>query len=316
MSQPIYIIGAGAVGKVLAVALSLENKDVILVRGSVDEAPDHTEKILVELGNSRILEAAIRVSTLACCGDMRGTVVLTSKSFGNDRLSRLLSEKMSLRGRANDMDAPLVILQNGLGIERSFVEKGFPGIYRCVLFVTSQFVGENRLQFKPVSVCPIGIVKGDLGRLDQIVETLHTPHFQFRAEADIQPVIWKKAIANCVFNSICPLLETDNGIFHRRPEALDLAKRVIEECVLVARAMKIDLDTDSVVQNVLQISKASDGQLISTLQDIRNNRRTEIETLNFEIARLARSLDMDGLVKETRLLGELTLLKSMHGSLK
>jgi 2-dehydropantoate 2-reductase len=50
--------------------------------------------------------------------------------------------------------------------------------------------------------------------------------------------------------------------------------------------------------------------LISTLQDIKMRRRTEIETLNFSIVNIARQLNKESWVTETKLLGELTKLKS------
>jgi len=71
-----------------------------------------------------------------------------------------------------------------------------------------------------------------------------------------------------------------------------------------------DLEADEVVERLLLISKSSDGQLISTLQDINNKRPTEIETLNFEIVNIARRLNKENAVAETKLLGELTRLKS------
>ncbi len=61
------------------------------------------------------------------------------------------------------------------------------------------------------------------------------------------------------------------------------------------------------------ISKLSDGQFISTLQDIRNHRKTEIDTLNFEIVRLVTELNCENLCTETKLLGELTKAKSVLG---
>jgi 2-dehydropantoate 2-reductase len=87
-------------------------------------------------------------------------------------------------------------------------------------------------------------------------------------EENIQILIWKKVITNCVFNSICPLLEIDNGVFHRNAAALEIGKKVIGECIEVADANGIALTTDDVLQNVLTISKMSDGQKISTYQDI------------------------------------------------
>ena len=146
--------------------------------------------------------------------------------------------------------------------------------------------------------------------LNSIVEQLDSSNFPFKAEPNIQTVIWKKAIANSVFNSICPLLEVDNGIFHRDKDALEMAKRVIIECISISRETGISLSAHEVVESLLLISKSSDGQLISTLQDIRNGRKTEIETLNFEIVKIATKLGKEDLVKETKLLGELVRMKS------
>jgi 2-dehydropantoate 2-reductase len=300
--QTVYIIGAGAVGKVLAVTLSLNNRKVVLLRGSVDHQPSHTERIQVVATNNTMPEADVEVGTLSNYPALDGTIVLTNKSYGNAQLAQALA------GRTGN--SPLVILQNGLGVEQVFIDHHFPEVYRCVLFVTSQVTNNNTVSFKPVAISPIGTIAGNANKLSAIVELLNTPQFGFRAEPSIQPVIWKKAITNCVFNSVCPLLEIDNGIFHRDEKALALATRVITECVGIAQAKGIGLSVEEVVENLLLISRLSDGQLISTLQDIRHKRPTEIDTLNFAIVEMAESLDKENEVKETRLLGELTRLKS------
>jgi 2-dehydropantoate 2-reductase len=242
------------------------------------------------------------VGTLSNFPALDGLVVLATKSYGNPSIAQALKAKTA--------GSPVVILQNGLGVEQAFIDNDFPEIYRCVLFVTSQVTAQNRIRFKPVSVSPIGIVKGNGTRLHAVVEQLDSPVFQFEAVPEIQAIIWKKAIINSVFNSVCPLLETDNGIFHRNASVLNIAKRVIAECVAVAKESGILLNAPEVVESLLLISKSSEGQLISTLQDIRNKRETEIEKLNFAIAGIAKSLDKENMVKETRLLGELTKLKS------
>lgn len=268
----------------------------------MDDQPRHEEIINVELSNKNTLEASLEFSTLSHFDTLNGLVILTNKSFGNAKLAD------SLRCKLND--APIVILQNGLGVEKPFVDLNFPGIYRCVLFATSQTITENKLRFKPVSVSPIGIIKGESATLSEIVSLISTDHFQFRTEKEIQTIIWKKAIINSVFNSVCPLLETDNGIFHRNEKVLGLAKRIIAECVGIASEIPIGLKAEDVVESLLMISKASDGQLISTYQDIKNKRQTEIETLNFAIVSIAKTLGKEQIVRETKLLGELTKLKS------
>jgi 2-dehydropantoate 2-reductase len=298
----IFIIGSGTIGRVLAVFLKLAGRNVVLVRGSVNDGSRRMEHIRVELSNGSIQEADVEIATLSAFDSLDGIIVLANKSYGNEQLSIALSHKTG--------HSPIVFLQNGLGIEQPFIDKGFPEIYRCVLFVTSQFVDMATVRFKPVAVCPIGVISGDDIGLSQVVDLLTVPDFQFRKEQDIQTVTWKKAIINSVFNSVCPLLDTDNGIFHRDETALRIARRVLSECIGIAGAKGVLLDPAEVEENLLNISRSSDGQLISTLQDIRNKRRTEIETLNFEIVRIARSLDKEDTVKETRLLGELTKLKA------
>ena len=58
---------------------------------------------------------------------------------------------------------------------------------------------------------------------------------------------------------------------------------------MLTNRLNVGLSETEVMQQIMLISKGSQ-QLISTLQDIRNGRQTEIESLNLEIARVATSL--------------------------
>lgn len=299
---PIYIIGAGAIGKALAVFLHLEGRHVTLIRGSIDDGSAGSLHIPVELPEGNTVEAEVPVSTLRNFKKFDGIILLTNKSFGNADLAAML--------RPRSGDSPVVVLQNGLNVEQPFIDHGFPGIYRCVLLATSQQLSSGILKFRPVAASPVGIIRGDDQKLAPLISGIDNLYFPFVAETDIQPRIWTKAIVNSVFNSICPLLETDNGIFHRNATALALAMRVITECIAVAAGVGVHLEKENITDTLLMISKASDGQLISTYQDIINRRRTEIGTLNLAIVEIAGKLGKENAVKETKLLGELTSLKA------
>ncbi|MGB5820479.1 MAG: 2-dehydropantoate 2-reductase [Saonia sp.] len=303
MNPIIYIIGAGAVGKVLALALKQKKQEVVVIRGSIAEGPLRKENVKLLLQNDTLLTEDIEINTLAHFSHLKGIVVLTNKSYGNRRLAKLLKDKIG--------NSPIVLMQNGLGIEAPFLEQGFTEVYRAVLFLTSQFTQDGTISYKPVSISPIGTISAKHSELHHVVSQLQTPLLEFKAETHIQEIIWEKAIANSVFNSICPLLDIDNGIFHREPKVMDLAKRVIAECLLVAKAQGIVLKQKSLEARVLLISEKSDGQFISTLQDIRKGRETEIDTLNLEFLRIAQTLQQEHLIRETALLGELTKLKSI-----
>jgi len=302
MQDMIYIIGAGAIGKALAVFLKVPGNQVIILRGSVNDGSCKTEHIRVETENGTVHEADIEIATLSTFNTLKGIIVLANKSYGNEHLAVALKPRIG--------SSPIVLLQNGLGVEKPFIVNGFQEVYRCVLFVTSQSLGQASMRFKPVATCPIGIEKGNARTLEHIVAKLSTPHFSFEIEEKIRQIIWKKAIVNCVFNSVCPLLEVDNGIFHRNTEALEIARAVISECTVVAQHMGVPINAHEVEESLLKISKSSDGQLISTLQDILHKRRTEIDTLNFEIVRIAQSIHKADAVSNTKLLGELTKLKA------
>lgn len=299
-SENLYIIGNGVIAKALAVVLSEKGKNVTILRGSIDGQPAYLENIQVELDDHTI-QADITISTLSNHDELDGVILLTNKSFGNHELAT----KLKLKAK----NSPIVFLQNGLHIENSFIDLGFNELYRCLLFVTSQSVTDNKVKFKHVAPSPVGLIKGSVENLHHIVNELNTETFSFVEEPDIQKVIWKKAIINSVFNSICPLLEIDNGVFYRNEAAQKIAKVVIGECVAVANKSGIYLTADEILQSLLALSKMSDGYKISTYQDILNNRETEIETLNFAIVKAAGVLDQVN-IPVTALLGQLTKIKS------
>ncbi len=302
LSPQIYIIGAGAIGRSLAVILQNQRKEVTLVKVRQSAHSTHKETISLTLPDASEMTANVTVTGIADVPDYSGIILLTTKSYVNTDIAHLLKNKTG--------NSPLIILQNGLGVEKVFMENNFPAVYRCVLFATAQETSADTVRFKPVTASPIGICKGQPEELDWLIAQLNNSIFPFRAEQELEKIIWKKTITNCVFNSICPLLETDNGIFHRNPAALSLATLLIEECLSIAWLKKIPLTLSEIVDSLLLISRQADGQLISTYQDIRNGRPTEIETLNLEIARQAAALGQDACISRTQLLGELIQLKS------
>ena len=298
--ETIYILGSGAVGFPLAAYLTNAGRNVVAVRTSRNDVPKSTINVTVQDGINRVT-APIETISLSNLTRLDGTVVITTKSYTNPAIADLLKERKAT--------GPLVIMQNGVGIERPFLDVGFAPVCRCVLYLTSQPTAEFEFSFHPVTASPIGILEGPEAELAECVEQLNTEAFPFRAEANIQKEIWKKAIINSVYNSICPLLDVDNGIFAREEAIANLARQLVKECITLTDRLNIGLSESEVMQQIMRISTGS-KQLISTLQDIRNGRQTEIESLNLEIARLAASQQPPLCLPQTELLGKMILAKS------
>lgn len=306
--RDIYIIGGGAIGKALAFFLIREGKKVKLIRVQATAPPGELESISLSLKESTPQSCPVQSGSLADLYDRNGLFIVTSKSHGNSLLAAQL--------RLQKLNGPIIIMQNGLGVERPFLQQDFRAVYRCVLFATSQ-LKNGVVHFKPVSSSPVGSVTGNPEHSLEIISLLENPYFRFHFDNEIETICWKKAISNIVFNSICPLLEVDNGVFARNPEVMELADRLIVQCLQVARQHGIGLTTEEIHDTVLMISRASDGQDISTLQDIRLGRQTEIDTLNMELCRQAEAAGLSNLVRETWLLGRMIQLKAaLHAKQK
>jgi 2-dehydropantoate 2-reductase len=300
-NNPTYILGSGAIGFPLATFLADAGRPVVAVRTSRTGIP--RSSVTVTVRNGKEISAPVETASLDQLPTLDGLIVITSKANANEALSQQLKEKGA--------SGPVVILQNGVGVEQPFLDAGLSPVYRCVLYITSQGAGEYQFMTRPVTVCPIGTVEGDEDGLQQAVATLSTDHLQFRTEPNIEREVWKKAIINAVFNSICPLLDIDNGIFVRDETVAALARDVIRECVALTTRLNLDLTSGELMEQLLRISSGSQGQLISTLQDIRAGRPTEIEFLNLEIARVAAGLEPPVAVPRTELLGRMVAAKAM-----
>jgi 2-dehydropantoate 2-reductase len=299
--ETIYIVGSGAVGFPLTAYLTNAGRKVIAVRTSRDDVPKSTITVTVQDGTGRVT-TPIETISLSNLTDVDGIVVIATKSYVNQAIASALKERQAT--------GPLVIMQNGVGVEQPFLDAGFTTVCRCVLYVTSQPTSEYNFSFRPITASPIGVIQGTATELHRCVEQLNTEEFPFRAEINIQKQVWKKAIINSVFNSICPLLEVDNGVFVRDEPTANLARELVGECIMLTDRLNVGLSESEVMQQIILISKGS-KQLISTLQDIRNGRPTEIESLNLEIARLAAAQQPPLHLPRTELLGKMILAKSI-----
>jgi 2-dehydropantoate 2-reductase len=306
LPEIIYVLGCGAIGFPLAAYLANAGRRVIAVRTSREDIPQSTVTVTVDDG-ANCISVPVETISLSKLTDLNGIVVIATKSYANDAIALALKDK--------PVTGSIVIMQNGVGIEKPFLDAGFSPIYRCVVLLSSQATSESKSDFRVrriAAASPIGSINGDEIGLNQCVAALTTDEFPFSSEANIQREIWRKTIVNSVFNSICPLLDADNGIFARNEEAANLAKEIVRECITLTNKLNLGLSESELMEQIIRASEQMDGQMVSTLQDIHMGNQTEIDTLNLEIAHIADSMQPQIDLPETALLGKMIVAKSLQ----
>jgi len=300
----IYIVGGGAIGFSIAVHLKAAGRNITVLRVRENPKQESIQKITVQSGDGTFLVQDIITGSLSSCGKIEGLVVLATKANANEYMAAALAE--------NAATIDLVLMQNGIGVEGPFLGRGFRSLSRCVVYITAEKTDQFNCTARMVKSSPIGTIDGK-GNLQEIVDLLTTDGLVFHREITIDREVWKKGIINTVFNSVCPLLDIDNGLFERDSVAFELAGQIVEECVPVAKRINISIGVEELLDQILMISKGSTGQLISTLQDIQRNCETEIKFFNYEICRVAGNLNPPIKLPITKTLGLLTLKKSEIG---
>lgn len=297
----LFIVGGGAIGFSLAAHLNASGKlaEVLRIHTS---AVGVTQKITVKSSDGCVLEQSVISKPLSSMRSIKGLLLITAKANANEYLADVLSKNASA--------IDIVLMQNGIGIERPFLNKGFRSVSRCVVYITAEKIQEGTYTARMVKPSPIGLLEGIDEKTTNIADVINTKALCFYNASDIQYQVWKKGIINAVFNSICPLLGTDNGIFDRDEAIMALAENVVKECVPVANQVGIEINQEEIIEGIHAISKISTGQLISTLQDIKAHRETEMNYFNMEICRLAEELKMKTDLSLTRAMGVLTIKKA------
>lgn len=112
LSSHIYIIGAGAIGRSLAVILQNQRKEVTLVKVRPHAPASHKEIISLTLPDASEMTAGVSIAGIADIPAYAGIILLTTKSYVNPDIAHLLKNKTG--------SSPLIILQNGLGVEKYF----------------------------------------------------------------------------------------------------------------------------------------------------------------------------------------------------
>jgi 2-dehydropantoate 2-reductase len=121
-----YILGAGAIGLSLAVHLVRQGRQVTAVRTSVVDQPRQNIEITLQHDGGQRIMAPIETVSLSQMNQMDGMIVVAAKAYANQHIATTLKPLIG--------SSPIVLLQNGLGVEQPYSDLLFSHIFRCILY--------------------------------------------------------------------------------------------------------------------------------------------------------------------------------------
>ena len=275
----ITIVGAGALGNMLATKLSRNNKVNLIVKKKHTGLIENQEILFKDI-DGNIIKSKINIGTDIENCDL---IILCVKSYD----AQILIQKLS------SLDSPILLCQNGLKTMNYALKN----------------IDEKRLSYlvtgNGISKIKAGISEhrglgftylGDLSKsksdiLQNLSDNLKDQDMDCSIVENIEEFVWLKTVINSAINPIATLAEVKNGKL-KNPELNDEVKKLCEESSNIASSNGIKLPLDPWREINKIIEKTADNKC-SMLQDLENNQQTEIDAINGELIRIGKKLSIN-----------------------
>ena len=275
----IAVLGAGAMGGLFGAYLS-RNNDVTVVdinTAVVDKINAEGLEVREPDGSSALYHPRAVTSTQGMAAvDL--VVVFLKSSFSESAL------------RANrgiiGPDTCLMTLQNGSGHEETLGK--FAPQENIIIGATQH----NASVAAPgVSIhggsgmTHLGCVVGSACRFQPFADAFTACGLETDVSDDVQKMIWNKMFTNVSASALTAVLQMPLGYISANAHAWELCSTLVREAVDVAAALGMDFDYDQKLAEVKAVCDNSPNGLTSIYADLRDGRRSEVDTISGSVVR-------------------------------
>ncbi|MDD1752184.1 MAG: 2-dehydropantoate 2-reductase [Methanotrichaceae archaeon] len=289
----VLIYGAGAIGSFMGYLLSeidrdngrmIENVALLGKRSHIQTIKESGLRINFQEGSKlfRFQHCFQSLEDLRESEFSPSLIIVCVKTYSLSRVCNEIKASGMLMGKLKD--ATFILLMNGMGnrelfdMESCTVHEGITSI--GVLFSEDGLI-ELKGQGKTVLEDVI-----EAGIKEFIEARFKEKRFEIEFASDFRNQQWNKLFANAVINPITAITREKNGIVLSM-ELEYVVEEIIEECLSVAKEEGYLFSKIHVLESVLSIASKTFMNTSSMLQDVSNRRRTEIESINGYVIRLA-----------------------------
>ncbi len=276
------ILGAGAIGRLFAGLLDLEDHDVKLFTRREDASKDIERRGLWIETRDEATRIRVPSTTRLEALEDREVILFAVKSF--DTLSIVRAIKPHVNSKAI-----LVTVQNGLGNIEA-IEYELPGFKLIGGSTTlgATLLGNGHVNWTAQGETIIGEpVRAQRQLTMGLARILTAAGIPTHTTANLRRVIWRKVLINVGINPVTALRRISNGEFADDRDAVRIAALAVNEGKQVSGAEGIRFRSDLVME-MLDVARRSSKNRSSMLQDVENHRKTEIDSLNGAIVRMGR----------------------------
>jgi 2-dehydropantoate 2-reductase len=292
----IRIVGAGALGMVLAARLTLSGAQVELVSRTSKQTIELREKGLLltsSAAEAAELECTVRpeaaayedIDAQALPDSQDGQehapeyVLLTVKQSSiTDALALALSKQLKASAR-------LVCFQNGIG-HMAILQRHIPAeqIWAAVTTEGALKRSPRHVEHTGSGTTWLGSIQPDndpdytCTKQKKLQNALNNAGFSTSLSNNITRNIWNKLLMNTVINPLTAILQVRNGELLRLPSVLPLMRTLYEEGAMLADKLGIELAPD-LWEQLLDVCERTAANQSSMLQDVRARRQTETDAI-------------------------------------
>lgn len=204
----------------------------------------------------------------------------------------------------------LMTLQNGAGHENRLLK--FVDGEHVIIGSTqhnSSVAGSSKVRHGGGGKTSIGLVSGDSESITTIAETFTRCGFDCITSNQVQKQIWSKLFLNTSASSLTAVLQVPLGFILDNPYACSLMEQLAKEAVAVANANGLGFDEGEVIEGIKTVLDNGRGGYTSIYADIRDGRRTEVDTIAGSVVEAARERNIPVPCHETIV----SLIHAMEG---
>ena len=289
----IVVMGSGAIGCLYGGLLSIVNPGNVTLVGRkpiIDAIQMHGLTIRGVMGDYDIpIDATEDPSTV----EDADLVLITTKAYDTMRAAQSIRHLV-------EKGAYVMPVQNGIGTETMVAEiLDTTRVLRATTCMGALMQPPGVVTATGRGITEIGTKYSEnMEMVSKVADLLQEAGFNVRASENIDGVVWTKTIVNCGINPVGALTDMTNGQIHNNMVLRHLVIRLVKETAAVAEALGVELTTDDPVRYALGTAKATSENINSMLQDIRNRKRTEIDSITGAVIRIAQELGIETPISE------------------